>query len=85
MHGTASWADAVKVYPVPASAMLHVQVPGSKMFVVTVTNVIGQSVWQGSVQGTAAIAVSRWAKGVYQLALTDAASGEKAVKRVVVE
>jgi hypothetical protein len=83
--GRAPWTDAVTVYPVPASETVFVQVPAGKTLTASVTNAIGQAIWQGSVEGSASIPVSRWAKGVYSLLLLDARSGEKAVKRIVVE
>jgi hypothetical protein len=83
--GRAPWVEGVTVYPVPASETVHVLVPGGMTFTAIVTNAIGQAVWHGSLEGSASIPVSRWAKGVYNLSLLDARTGEKAVKRIVVE
>ncbi len=80
------WAESVVVYPVPAREQVFVKVPAGKSLSAAVTNALGQGMWAGSLEGgSASIEVGRWAKGVYTLSLLDAETGEKAVKRIVVE
>ena len=81
----AAWANAVSVYPVPATETVNVQVPAGESLDAQLVNAMGQMVWKGRLDGTASIGVGRWAKGVYTLQLLNAKTGEKAVKRIVVE
>jgi hypothetical protein len=76
-------ASDIKVFPVPASNMLHITTGNSNLRG-TVYNSIGQTVWQGEINGSSDIAVNTWAKGVYYIRFADAAGGYVAVKEVIV-
>ena len=78
----ANAAGEVKVFPVPATNMLHM----SSVSAVTarVFNTLGQSVWQGAVNGQTDIPVGIWARGIYYVQLVDDQQ-HAVVKRIVLE
>ncbi len=80
-----SWANDVKLYPIPAKDMLHVDLVTGKNFNLTALNALGQVLWTGNAIDKAQINTSGWAAGVYILQLTDKQTGEKSVKQFVVE
>lgn len=77
--------DEVKIYPVPATEILHVSVPAGNTLQASVLNNIGQVIWRGSFSQSLDIPVSGWAKGVYFLRMTDAANGQQNIRRFVVQ
>ncbi|NDC41244.1 MAG: T9SS C-terminal target domain-containing protein [Chitinophagia bacterium] len=61
--------DQVKVYPVPATTFLNVEIPAQTTVMASLYNTVGQLVWQGKLADKTTIDVSAWAKGVYYLNL----------------
>ena len=79
----AAWADAITVFPVPASKEVFVDA-GLQELQGTVANALGQHVWKGQLQGKTSLNVSAWAPGVYYLKLSNS-KGEQVVKSIVVQ
>jgi hypothetical protein len=80
-----AYDDRVLFYPIPAKDILHMRVYHGEEFIVTVTNALGQQIWQAESSPNLDINVSGWAKGVYNVKLTNKQDGKCLVKRVVVE
>ena len=93
-HGTTSHAGVsntasafgqdVKVYPVPATDMLHIDAAAGNISV-TVLNTVGQVVYTGAANGNATIPVNTWARGVYYVRVQNTADNNVVVKRVVLQ
>ncbi len=77
-------ADETKVYPVPASDVLHIST-GNFQALAVIYNTVGQAVWQGTINGQSEVSVATWAKGVYHIQLMNRENGERTVKSFVVE
>jgi Metallo-peptidase family M12B Reprolysin-like/Secretion system C-terminal sorting domain len=75
-------AADVKLYPVPATGILHVAT--TVPLPAVVYNAIGQQVWKGELKGTTDINIAAWARGLYYMQLTGS-DNERAVKKFVVE
>jgi hypothetical protein len=82
---TVAMSDAIKVFPNPATDMLHLSATYATPVQAAIYNAIGQQVWNGTLTNSANIAVSTWAKGVYYARFSDAVSGQGAVKSFVVQ
>ena len=78
-------ADDINIFPVPATDVLQVNTNGRNDVGAVVINTIGQIIWQGKISGKADIPTGAWVKGVYHIRLSDAATGQAAVKSFVVE
>ncbi|MBC7553804.1 MAG: T9SS type A sorting domain-containing protein [Taibaiella sp.] len=85
VSAVSAFSGDVKVFPVPASDMVHVNVGSHSNVQAIVINTMGQSVWQGTIDGQADISVAQWAKGVYHLRLIDTDNNAVIVKTFVVE
>jgi protein involved in ribonucleotide reduction len=72
----------IKIYPVPASNVLHVVLAGSMQ--ATVHNTLGQLIWQGAVTDQLDIPVGAWARGIYYMQLKNERN-ERIVKRFILE
>jgi hypothetical protein len=85
VSNVATLASETTVYPVPATNVLHVSVGSRDNVKAVIINAMGQSVWQGTINGQSEIEVASWAKGVYHLRLMNAGDNEQAVKSFIVE
>ena len=85
VNSVANFASDVKLYPVPAADMLHITTGSRNNVQAIIINAVGQTVWQGQVNGQADVNVSSWAKGVYHARLMSETGNEQAVKSFVVE
>ena len=72
----------VKIFPVPATNLLHVT--STAALQARVFNTLGQMVWQGSISGQTDIAVATWARGIYYMQLADE-NNQMTVKRFILE
>ena len=81
----AAAASDIKVYPVPANDVLHITTGTKAVMNAVIYNAMGQSVWQGSVNGQLDIPVSSWAKGIYHIRFINTENGEQVVKSIVTE
>lgn len=77
--------DGVQFYPIPAKDVLHMILYRNSNFDITVVDMLGRIIWQGETQQRTDINVSNWAKGVYNIKITDKEDHQCLVKRVVVE
>ncbi len=77
--------DFFSIYPNPASESINIISKHNNKLVLRITNTLGQTVWNGLLNGQQTIKVSAWAKGVYYLQLSDAQTHEKAVKKFIVQ
>ncbi|MCW3123646.1 MAG: hypothetical protein JWQ38_3138 [Flavipsychrobacter sp.] len=75
-------ANDAAIFPVPVSNVLHVVSAGTQKM--EVYNLVGQQVWNGSMNKTMDIPVAEWAKGMYYIRLTDS-NNQSVVKKFVVE
>jgi hypothetical protein len=75
---------AVKVFPNPASNLLHIQADGRDV-AVAIYNTVGQKMYDGTINASGEVSVAAWARGIYYLHLTDKNNGEVIVKSVVLE
>jgi len=78
-----SAANEIKVFPVPAEAVVHIVLNGTAK--TSIFNTLGQMVWDGVVNGNMDVNVVSWAKGMYYARFTDMASGTNTVKQVIVK
>jgi hypothetical protein len=81
---TVPWADAVNVFPVPANDQITIRNDHGGELALVFTNAIGQKIWTGTMGQQTSVPVSRWAKGVYYLQITDKQAGGRVVKTVVI-
>ncbi len=75
---------AVKVYPIPASQILHIITGNTDPMQVSVYNMVGRKEWESTVTESTDIPVYLWAKGLYILKLTDPAK-RTVIRKVVVD
>jgi hypothetical protein len=75
--------NEINVFPVPASDELHIT--ATMATTASVYNTLGQLIWSGNVDGSAAVTVAGWAKGMYYVRFTDASNGAQTVKPFVVK
>ena len=73
----------IQIFPVPATNILHITT-GNNNVHATVYNSVGQTVWQGEINGKSDIAVNTWAKGVYYIRFRDVINGNVTVKSCVI-
>lgn len=78
-------AATATVYPVPTTDILHVTTGVNSNVQGVVYNAIGQTMWQGSINGQTQVSVASWARGVYHIQLINAVNGDRTVKSFVVE
>ena len=81
----ANFGNEVKLFPVPATDMLHITTGGHNNIQAIIINAVGQTVWQGQINGQTDLNVASWAKGVYHARLMNETGNEQAVKSFVVE
>ena len=74
-----------KVYPVPASDVLHISTGNHNQVNGVIYNAVGQAVWTGQINGDMEIPVASWARGVYHIRLLNSESSERVVKSIVIE
>lgn len=82
---TGTLAKETKVFPVPATDMVHIATGTMSNIQAIVVNTLGQIVWQGNINGQADIQVASWAKGIYHVRLLSSENNEQTVKSFVVE
>ncbi|MBE2290262.1 MAG: T9SS type A sorting domain-containing protein [Chitinophagaceae bacterium] len=75
--------NEVNIFPVPATEVVHMTTTLAADAVVT--NVVGQRVWTGRIDGKADIDVASWSKGIYYVKLVDVATGAQTVKQFVIQ
>ena len=73
----------IAIFPVPATQVLYVTTTLAADAVVT--NVTGQKVWTGRIDGKTEIDVATWSKGMYYVKLVDVPTGSQTVRQVVVQ
>lgn len=76
---------SVRVYPVPATSVLHIDKQASGNYDITILNALGQLVYQSSMQQQIVINTQTWSSGVYQVRVRDLASGEVILKKAIIE
>ena len=79
-----NFAEAINVFPVPASDVLNISSTVNGNVEAIVYNAIGQAVWRGTVNGKTTVAVGTWARGVYHMQVMGS-EGESAVKSFVLQ
>lgn len=72
----------IHVYPNPANKYLNVGFAGNTLAELTMTDVLGKVVYKEKVNGTTAIDVSEFTKGIYTLSINN--NGVKSVHKIVV-
>jgi hypothetical protein len=77
-------AADIKIFPVPATDVLHITA-GNNLLHGIVYNTVGQTIWQGEINGNTDIPVSSWATGVYYMRFANLANGSITVKSFVIQ
>lgn len=85
VNTVANFGNDIKLFPVPATDMLHITTGGHNNIQAIIINAVGQTVWQGQVNGQTELNVATWAKGVYHARLMNETGSEQAVKSFIVE
>lgn len=75
---------SVRVYPIPASSILHVVSDNTAAVQAEVYNMVGRVEWKGTINGQADLPVYRWARGVYIMKLIDS-ENRKTIRKIVVQ
>lgn len=79
-----SWQNDLKIFPVPASEVLHLTSTNNMKLEITLVNSVGQTLYKSSFLKKLNIPVANWSKGVYYLQMADAVNGEKLIKPIVI-
>lgn len=79
-----NFESTVKIYPVPATSMLHIVSEKNGVVAAVIFDIAGRMVWQGEINAQLDLPVATWPAGVYIMKLTDA-SGRKSVRRFMVQ
>ncbi len=82
VKNTQPLANGINVFPVPATSMLYIT--SASVLQAVIYNTLGQQVWKGAVDGSVAIPVSSWAKGMYYMHSVDAGN-QSATKKFIVQ
>jgi len=79
--------NAIQVFPNPASSLLSIRYNKTALQPLTVDmyNLIGQKVWSGEMKQSLDIPVSGFARGSYFVHIYDADSGQRRVKKIVLQ
>lgn len=83
--GMVSFENDLKVYPVPANEQIHISIADDNTYDAVLLNNVGQAIWEGDFTSSAQVNVTHIPVGMYQLAITQKASGEKMVRKVLVQ
>ena len=75
----------VKIFPVPAKDILHIATGNHGDVTAIIVNAVGQTIWQGTINGQKDLSVASWAKGIYHMRLIDIVNNQSSVKSFVVE
>lgn len=75
----------IKIFPIPATNELFINSAASGKLQVSLYNVPGQIVWQGSFNSTGSIPVAMLGRGMYYLHIRDEATGAVVVRKVTLE
>lgn len=78
-------AGTIAVYPVPAKNDLFIRIIDGGMYDVKMFSSIGQLVWQGYVDSNTSVNTANLGSGIYQLVFINPTTGNKLVKRIVIE
>lgn len=77
-----AWQNGLRVFPVPATNMLHVMTSSDQELQLEALNAVGQCVYKNSIRRKQDIPVVTWARGVYYLRVTDVRTGDRIVRPV---
>lgn len=82
---TNTLGNEIKIYPIPASVTIHISTGTHNLVQATIYNTIGQTTWQGQVNGFIDIPLNNWVKGVYYIRFVMPENGEQVVRVFIVE
>jgi hypothetical protein len=77
--------NSVSVYPNPARDMIHIRNSAGNKLTLELFNVLGQTIWSGTMKQTGVVPVGGLSRGVYYLQLKDENTGGKTVKPVTLQ
>lgn len=77
--------ENIKLYPVPANDKIQIELADTNIYHAALYNTVGQTVWQNIVVQNTTINVKHLAAGIYHLVLHQKETGNKLVKKVVVQ
>lgn len=81
---SAEAGNEISIFPIPVSEELHVSVNGFSDYTVTLYDMYGKELLKEKANGTTAIVnMKSFAAGIYFVELTDTASGNKAIRRII--
>lgn len=69
-----NYEAGIRIYPVPVHNTLNILTDDAGILDCVIVNAIGQTVWKGTIDGTAALPAYLWARGLYVLKLRDTAN-----------
>ncbi len=79
-----SWQNALRIFPVPATDMLHLMSVTVWELGVDITNTLGQHIFRGVLNQKLDIPVEKWSPGVYYIRLSNPMTGEKIIRPVII-
>lgn len=83
--GKPDLSNGIKIYPVPSKDIVHIVGNANHEYNMSVYNALGQQVWNSAAFKQLDIPINVWAKGVYNATIVDKATGNRAIRRIVVE
>jgi len=78
-------SGSLKVFPVPATDVLHITTGISTSVFAVIYNTVGQKVWDGTINDNTDIATGTWARGVYHIQFITADGTDKTVRSVILQ
>ena len=73
----------VSIYPNPAEDLFHIHSERGA-FSISITDIQGRIVYNGTAQNDITIDTNNWQSGIYQVLITDKTSGQKSIEKVVI-
>lgn len=80
-----SGVDGIKIYPIPAQDILHIELSSGQVCTAIIINALGQQLYTDIVSGKQSINISGWSSGVYNLQLVSQDKGTSLTRRFVVK
>ena len=77
--------DNISIFPVPAGKVLHVIASDSKPIQTVVTDMLGKTMWSGTISGKQDITTALFPPGIYYIRFVDAKNRAEKVKSFAVE
>ena len=73
----------VSIYPNPAEDLFYIHSERGA-FSISITDIQGRIVYNGTAQNDTTIDTNTWQSGIYQVLITNKISGQKSIEKVVI-